>query len=226
MKQLISILLLVTFVGITGLCDEQKVFYTDGPKTRKAVALTFDDGPGINTEKVLQVLKKHGIKATFFMEGSCLEYCSPSAKLVQAAGHEIGSHLYSHPDFWNYKKDDFREVWNKEADKSEKAFRAKLGIKPVLMRMPHGYVKPWVKEEARKRGYILINWTCGYDWHKMTAEAMAAEYIKCIRPGAIFLMHDGGKNRQRTLDALEIVLRELEQRGYQLVTVSELLGFK
>lgn len=225
---------------------EERIFYADGPKDKKAVALTFDDGPGVNTQKVIEILKKHNAKATFFMEGSCIETNPASAKLVQAGGYEIGSHLYSHPDFWNYpatpektrasgttdlsddkglrRKPDYRELWNQEADKSEKAFQKLLGFKPKLMRMPHGYVKPWVKEEAKKRGYILINWTCGYDWHKMTSEQMAAEYIKCIKPGAVFLMHDGGKNRQRTLEALEIVITELEKRGYKMVTVSELLS--
>ncbi|MFH1368735.1 MAG: polysaccharide deacetylase family protein [Elusimicrobiota bacterium] len=226
MKRIILSLFIGLAAGSIGFCIEPGSFYADGPKTAKAVALTFDDGPDVSTPKVLEILKKHGVKATFFMQGSYMERRPAAAKAVMPEGHEIGSHLYSHPDFYHSHKDDFREFWTKEAEKTENSFQKALGFKPVLMRMPHGYVKPWVKEEAKKRGYILINWSCGYDWHKMTADEMLAEYVKCIKPGAIFLMHDGGRDRKRTLELLPKLIEELKKRGYKMVTVSELLGIK
>lgn len=224
MKRILVCLILGLAAVVPGLSIEPGAFYADGPKNKKAVALTFDDGPGVNTAKVLEILRKYGVKATFFMDGSRVNASPETVKLVQKEGHEIGSHLYSHPDFYHSHKDDYREFWNLEAGKSEKAFQKILQLKPVLLRMPHGYVKPWVREEAKKRGYILINWTCGYDWHKMTAEEMLAGYIKCIKPGAIFLMHDGGKDRRKTVEILPKLIEELRKQGYQIVAVSELLG--
>lgn len=226
MKKLIPAAVFAVLAGISLVKAETQVFYADGPTGRKAVALTFDDGPGNHTDMILAVLKKYNVKATFFMEGDQLEYHRAAGRAVQAAGHEIGSHLYSHPDFWHYKKDDYRELWNREADRSEQVLMKVLGVKPVLLRMPFGYAKPWVKEEARKRGYILVNWTYGADWGKQPQEELAAGYIKRIKPGAIFLMHDGWKKEERTAYAAEALIKELNARGYSIVTVSELLGLK
>jgi peptidoglycan-N-acetylglucosamine deacetylase len=205
---------------------EPGAFFADGPSNRKAVALTFDDGPGNHTDMILGVLKKNGVKATFFMEGSQLQYHPAAGKAVMAAGHEIGSHLYSHPDFWHYKQQDYRELWQKEAEKTDAVFMRVLGFKPVILRMPNGYAKPWVKEEAKKRGYILINWSYGADWSKEPGEELATGYIKHIKPGAIFLMHDGWPKEERTAFALEALIKELKTRGYEFLTISELLKLK
>ena len=171
-------------------------FFTDGPRDKKEIALTFDDGPGNSTPKVLEVLKKYGVKATFFMEGDQVEFRKKAAKMVFDDGHEVGSHTYSHPNFYSYKKDDYRQQLSKELDKAGKLIEGVTGKRPNVLRMPYGYVKAWVKEVAKEKGYVLVNWTFGCDWKKMTAEQLAGEYIKHIGSGAIFLMHDGGRGRQ------------------------------
>lgn len=204
---------------------DSAVFYSDGPKDKNEVALTFDDGPGLYTEKILDILKRYNIKATFFMEGSQVEFRQAIARKVLTAGHEIGSHLYSHPDFYHYKKPDAKDLFIREIDKSEKILEKVTGKRPKLMRMPNGYVRaPWVKEIAKEKNYILVNWTFGCDWKKMTSKQLADIYIKNICPGCIFLMHDGGKNRQSTAEALPLLIEELQKKGYKIVTVSELLG--
>jgi len=201
-------------------------FFTNGPRNKKELALTFDDGPGNYTPKVLEVLKKYNVKATFFMEGDQVEFRQKIAKMVFDDGHEVYSHSYSHPNFYFYKKDDYRQQLSKEIDKAEKLIQGVTGKKPNVMRMPYGYVRGWVKEVAKEKGYVLVNWTFGCDWKKMTAEQLAAEYIKNIGSGAIFLMHDGGKGRQPTVDALAKIIEEIQKRGYKIVPVGEMLGLK
>jgi peptidoglycan/xylan/chitin deacetylase (PgdA/CDA1 family) len=90
--------------------------------------------------------------------------------------------------------------------------------------MPYGYVRAWVKEVAKEKGYVLVNWSFGCDWKKMNAEQLAQAYIKNIGPGAIFLMHDGGKGREPTVEALPKIIEEIQKRGYKIVPVGEMLG--
>jgi peptidoglycan/xylan/chitin deacetylase (PgdA/CDA1 family) len=211
-----------------GFAGEQGNFYSDGPKEKKAIALTFDDGPGPYTGRVLAILKSHNIKATFFMEGDEVEFRQKIVKDVQADGHEIGSHLYSHPNFYAYEKKhaDFREKMIQEADRTEKLIGKATGDRPHLLRMPNGFAKRWARDIAKEKGYVMINWTFGCDWTKGSGRQFAESYVKHIGPGAIFLMHDGGKDRSRTLEALTAVIVEAEKQGYRMVTVSELLDLK
>jgi len=176
-------------------------------------------------ERMLAMLKENNIKATFFEEGDLVRFRGDIVKKVLADGHEVGSHTYTHPDFWHYKKPDFKEFLTKELEETEAAF-AKIGYKPVLLRMPYGYNKPWAREVAASKGYTMINWSFGTDWNKMPQEDLAKIYIKHITPGAILLMHDGGKDRSRTLYAAGAVIAEAKKQGYEILTVSQLLGLK
>jgi len=224
MKRMILSFLTVIALFTNVFAVEVGSFFGEGTHSRKAVSLTFDDGPGPYTERILEVLKRYGIKATFFMEASQVEIRPDKARHVMADGHEIGGHSYSHPDFYHYKKDDKGRFLAKEIDKSNAIFDKVLGKRPAIMRMPYGYVKPWVKQVAKEKGLILINWSFGCDWKKMTKEDLARAYISSIHSGAIFLMHDGGKNRQTTLDALPEIIDALKNRGYEILPAGELLG--
>lgn len=224
MNLFVSVCLLVYSAAVS-FAFEPGSFFSDGP-AKNEIALTFDDGPGPSTEKILDILKRYEIKATFFMEGSQMDIRPAIARKVISEGNEVGSHLYSHPNFYYYKKQDFEKLMSEEIEKTEKTFEKTGFSRTNLIRMPHGYVKPWVKEIAKQKGYVLINWTFGCDWKKMPADELAEVYINKIRPGAIFLMHDGGKNRQALLEALPKIIEEIKKRGYKLVTVSELLELK
>lgn len=208
--------------------NEPGVFYTNGPRDGKAIALTFDDGPGPWTERILAVLKENNVKATFFMEGDVLEFRQHIGREVKDGGHEIGSHLYSHLNFYQYEKNhtDFREKMIEEIDKTAMIIEKATGERPRLLRMPNGFSKRWARDTAREKGYVMVNWTFGADWSKMSAIEMTEAYKKALTPGAILLMHDGGKNRSRTLETLGALIAEARQQGYEMVTVSELLGLK
>ena len=201
-------------------------FVTDGPSNAKRVALSFDDGPGAFTPHVLDILKKNGLHATFFMNGDQVKIRPEFARRVHQEGHEIGDHTYSHRNFYTYKETDPKVKLKSQMELSKQVIQETTGITPVLCRMPYGYSKAWVRPIAKEHGYILVNWTFGCDWTKKTPEEKRAAYIRAIRPGAIFLMHDGGLHREGTVYALEGLIEELKKRGYEMVTVGDLIGVK
>ena len=89
--------------------------------------------------------------------------------------------------------------------------------------MPHGYQRPWLKSIAKEFGYALVNWTFGEDWTAVPEDKMAKDYLARVRPGAILLFHDGGKNRSKTLKILPQVIQEARSKGLSLLTVSQIL---
>ena len=211
-----------------------------GGTQAKEVAITFDDGPDPEwTPKILDVLKKHGAKATFFQIGVEVEKFPDVAKRVYEEGHEIGNHTFTHPDISNISKRYF-EV---ELNLTERLFESKFGVKPVLMRPPYAIdeapdtadqVRPL--EVAQDLGYISIGEKIDpNDWRenprrsaKDIADDVLANLPPCapgnLRCGNIILLHDGGGDRSQTVLALDMILTGLQKRGYQIVPVSELMG--
>ena len=207
-------------------CEQDGLFFGSGPTDKKEVALTFDDGPGARTEKILEALQHYNVRATFFMEASQIDIRPAIAKKVLEAGEEIGTHTYSHPNFWVYKKDDKADVLRNELEKAEKAMEKVLNLKPELLRMPYGFVRPWVRDVAKEKNYRIISWTFGCDWKKLTKDELVSRYLKHLSPGAIFLMHDGGGRRRQTAEALPEIIEGIQKRGYKIVTISEMFGFE
>ena len=202
-------------------------FYADGPRNKPAIALTFDDGPGEFTLRVLEILDRYKIKATFFMNGDQVEIRPQIAKEVLKRGHEIGDHTYSHVNFYVYGKvhspDKTKDKIKEEMKRSREVLQKTLGIAPRICRMPHGFHKPWMKGIAKDFGTALVNWTYGEDWKNIPEGEMAEDYIRALKPGAILLFHDGGKNRSKTLNILPKVIEKARAKNLSLVTVSELL---
>ena len=228
-KKLSAILLISAlswFCILPADCSQDGLFYGSGPTDKKEAALTFDDGPGARTEKILVVLKKYNVRATFFIEASQIDIRPALAKKVLDAGQDIGTHTYSHPNFWVYKKDDKADVLRRELEKAEKTMAKVLNLKPELLRMPYGFVRPWVREVAKEKNYKIISWTFGCDWKKLTREELVSQYLKHLSPGAIFLMHDGGGKNKKTAEALPEIIEGIQKRGYKIVTVGEMFGFE
>lgn len=218
-------------------------FFTQGPVDQKRLALSFDDGPGVETDRFVDLLARHNVKATFFMLGDQTQTRPAMAKKVADAGHEIASHLMAHVNFAHRaralgKKRGEGEAARQEGiaqakkeliasmRKSREVLEAATGAKVTLLRMPNGVDRPWVKEAAKYTGYILVNWTYGSDWTKIEPATMTAEYVKAIKPGAILLMHDGNPHREHTLAAAEAVIVAAKEQGFEIVTVGELIGAK
>lgn len=199
-------------------------FYYQGHTNEKIIALTFDDGPGPFTLPILDVLKQHHIRATFFMEGSQIESYPAIAKQVVQAGHEVGNHTYIHFDYHKAKNAAPQRLAH-ELEQTEAALQRAAGIHTKIVRMPYGYFNhTWLLPTLKEHGYALVHWTFGTDWLlKKSAEQMTVEYIAHAQPGAVFLFHDGGHHREKTLQAVTAVITSLEKTGYRFVAAEDLI---
>ncbi len=185
------------------------------------IALTFDDGPHyLQTPRLLEILEKYGVKSTFFILGDrsfFSESNKETVKMVADAGHEIASHTYSHKDL----KTLTLEALTDEIVKARENLYALTGEYPVFIRPPYGSYNDLVKENCYAP---LITWNLdSLDWNYRNTEQVVEHVLEEAGDGKIVLMHD---IHWFTVDAVEILLPELAARGYQIVTVRELLYYK
>ena len=198
-------------------------FYHDGETREKVIALTFDDGPGRTTPAILDLLRQHRIRATFFMEGSQIEAFPAIARQVVEAGHEVGNHTYIHFDYHKAKNAAPQRLAH-ELAQTEAALQRAAGIHTRVVRMPYGYYnRTWLLPTLKEQGYALVHWSFGSDWHvKEPADQMIREYVAHAKPGAVFLFHDGGRHREKTLQAVTAVVDALEKEGYRFIPTEEM----
>ena len=218
-------------------------FYYQGNTKEKVIALTFDDGPGTYTPQILDYLKAHHARATFFIEGDQVAAHPDYVRRIRDDGHEIGNHTYSHFNF-HFVKDHPHDVFIKEFDKTDEAIQKALNdpaFKTKVLRMPNGaygkFNRAWLIPDLKKRGVALVHWSFGEDWLKkrpgkdaagkkidvrLTSDVIAADYIRNAQPGAVFLMHDGGRHREKTFEALQVIVPALEKQGYRFVAAEDL----
>ena len=192
---------------------------------RTAVALTFDDGPGRSTEQILDVLGRHGARATFFMVGSQAERFPDVARRIVAAGHEVGSHTYAHLDH--------HEVAPPAAVSDmldgAGAIAGVIGSTPRLYRAPYGHFVPETVAEAERRGWTCILWSAlGRDWEEdATPRSVADHVLTDLEPGGIVLLHDARRAKpmapEPVTGATAMLLEEVERRGLQATGISEIL---
>jgi peptidoglycan/xylan/chitin deacetylase (PgdA/CDA1 family) len=195
-----------------------------GPRAGRRMAITFDDGPnGETTEKVLDLLRAYGGKATFFMVGRNVEAEPELARRVLAEGHAVGSHTYSHAKL-------SQVPFAVAVEEIERGHRALLeaGLPDSrLFRAPHGLKTFRVLSHLEERGLKMIAWTAGaYDTDCPSGDVIARRALRWLRPGSILLLHDGkpGSERRPMLDALQMILQTCRERRLELVTVPELLS--
>jgi peptidoglycan/xylan/chitin deacetylase (PgdA/CDA1 family) len=183
----------------------------------KCIALTFDDGPGKYAGKLLDTLKKHNAKATFFLEGQYVKSRPQYVKRMVAEGHELGNHSYSHPDFTKIEPGAIRS----EIQKTQDAVKKAAGVEPKLLRPPYGLADLQVSDIATEFGMPIILWTGGsQDWATKNVEAIKKKTLEVAKPGGIILMHDWVK---QTVDAMPSIVKTLQNKGYHLVTVSDIV---
>ena len=219
---LISIFLCFSFLSnsISSKTLASSVF-SKGPTTEKKIALTFDDGPHPRyTKKILNILEKYNIKATFFVIGVNIENYPEDLKRISEAGHEIGNHSYDHHSTLGLGE----EQLTKEIELCEKLIYDSVGTKPTLFRPPQGKFNTRLTDITTKKGYSVILWSIDTrDWEHASPNNIAKEVTKNISGGDIILMHDYISGKNTTCDALELIIPMLQEKGYQFVTVSELL---
>lgn len=200
----------------------QAAGYRSVPTETSRIAITFDDGPHPRlTPRILDILDRYHVKATFFMIGVIAETYPQTAREVAERGHEIGNHTDSHRRMTGLGE----ERVASELQACSEAVERVCGKRPTLFRPPEGAVDSAVINVAERDGYRVILWSVDTrDWEIKDANAIVNRVLSSVKSGDIILMHDFiGKNSQ-TPEALEILLPRLLALGYEPVTVSELLG--
>jgi peptidoglycan/xylan/chitin deacetylase (PgdA/CDA1 family) len=197
-----------------------------GPRQRVAF-LTFDDGPNPGvTERVLEVLEREAVPATFFMVGKHVERHRDTALAVARAGHEIGNHTYSHMKL-------HRVGPRRAADEIRRGhdtIAELVGAIPRSFRAPHGYRSPFVARALAPYRYQVFGWTFGvWDTARPGADRIRARVRNGLRPGSILLLHDGDGyqplgDRWQTAEALQGIITDVRAAGYRLAPLAELVS--
>lgn len=187
---------------------------------KKVIALTFDDGPWPeSTDQVLDILKENKIKGTFFVVGQNIKNYPELLKRVAAEGHVIGNHTWHHRYHFMNPQVAAYEV----ANTTELIYQV-TGVKTNLFRPPGGIMNNGVAAYARNSKYAIIMWSSdSTDYAHPSVPRLINNVFRTASPGGIVLMHDGGGDRSRTVQALPEIIEKFRSQGYSFVTVPELL---
>lgn len=186
----------------------------------KKVALSFDAAWGNeDTKEILAILKKHDIHVTFFMTGGWVESYPEDVKAIYEAGHDLGNHSENHKNMSQLSD----EEKTSELMKVHEKVKNLTGFEMYLFRPPYGDYDDAVVLNARANGYYPIQWDVdSLDWKDYGVDNIINTVVnhKHLGNGSIILCHNGAKY---TADALETVITGLEEKGYQIVPISELI---
>ena len=187
-------------------------------KNKKMVAITLDDGPhATNTQKILDILDAHNAKATFFMLGQNVVNNEEVVKDVYKRGNEIGIHTWDHKQLTKLSQDEIVS----QVERTSDAIYKIIGKRPKLVRPPYGAINDTVKNSIN---YPLILWNIdSLDWKSRDEKQIVPLVMNSVQDGDIILLHD---IHSTTVPAVEKIVSQLEEQGYQMVTVSQLLEAK
>ena len=184
------------------------------------IALTFDDGPKPETRLVLEALNKHGARATFFILGQNIEGNEEMLKQIAEGGHQIGVHAWSHVNLNNISETAVRSQMTRTMDKVQEI----TGVQVTMMRPPYGTTNRVSRRPLKELGLPVILWTVdSLDWQSRSTSATIASIRTKAANGVIVLCHDIWTTTGR---AMETIVPELIEKGYQLVTVAEMMSFR
>jgi len=201
--------------------------FTGIPAGSRKLALTYDDGPNDpHTLRLLEILSKHGVRATFFLIGRYARQRPDIAREIAQAGHAIGNHTFSHPNLICASAAQVRA----ELQEGEKALYDAVGVHARLFRPPFGGRRPVTLRIARALSLEPVMWNVtGWDWSGKPSEYVEQKVKKQIRGGDVILLHDGshaafGTDRSQTVMATDRLIARCKSEGYQFVTVPEMMG--
>jgi peptidoglycan-N-acetylglucosamine deacetylase len=200
--------------------------FTGLPRGARQIALTYDDGPNDpHTLRLLEVLARHGVHATFFLIGRFVLQCPAFAREILQAGHAIGNHTFSHP-LLIFKSE--TEI-TRELSECRAALQDATGQPSNLFRPPFGGRRPAVLRAARQLGLQPIMWSItGYDWNAPPAAVIERTVARKIRGGDVILLHDGGHkqlgaDRSQTVIATDHLVTRCKSEGYEFVTIPQMM---
>jgi peptidoglycan/xylan/chitin deacetylase (PgdA/CDA1 family) len=189
------------------------------PTEPRAVALTFDDGPSLYTPRILSVLERFDVPATFFTIGYLADVDREFVDAELAAGMQVGNHSYNHPQVPPFGALPNPLLLDEIALGADSVRRA--GGSPSVFRPPAGSISPAVIRDADRLRERVVLWSVDPgDWKPgATAAGIARSVLGSVQPGSIVILHDGGGDRTATVEALPTIIRGIRRRGLQLVTV-------
>ena len=217
-----AVIVIFALQSVTVSAGTSKVYHRmEADECEKRIALTFDDGPHPRiTKEIISILREYGITATFFVIGQNADNYPETMKLLSETGYEIGNHTYSHK---NLKKMSEQEI-KSEFDKCNEAL-SRFGVYPTLMRPPEGFFSEEVIRVSRGMDYDIILWSIDtLDWAHTPSNDIVRKVLENVKGGDIILMHDYLSGYGGTTDALRVIIPELLERGFEFVTVSELIS--
>lgn len=184
----------------------------------KYVSLTFDAAWGNeDTQTLIDIMAKYDVKATFFVVGDWAERYPESVKALHEAGHEVMTHSDDHAHFASLSSEQIRENINAGCDKIE----AVTGVRPGLFRCPYGEYNDNVIQTLSEMGMYTIQWDVdSLDWKDLSASEISQRVTSSVKSGSIVLFHNAAKH---TPEALPGIIEYLQQNGFSIVPVSELL---
>jgi peptidoglycan/xylan/chitin deacetylase (PgdA/CDA1 family) len=192
------------------------------PADGKQISLTFDDGPNPDaTPRILDALREHNVKATFFILGAHAERWPDLVRRAVSEGHQIGNHGYFHKKL-HVRSPSFAR---RDIVLGKRAIERAGGTTPRFYRAPHGFRSPWVTSIARSLGERTIGWSLGvWDSDLPGVKAIVDRTVEGTRPGSIILLHDGdGYNangdRMQTARAVPDIISRLRGLGFEFVTL-------
>ncbi len=201
--------------------------FTGLSRGTKQLALTYDDGPNDpHTLHLLEVLARHGVRATFFLIGRYVQQRPELARQIVKAGHVAGNHTFTHPLLTFKSAADIR----KELSDCRSALRDTIGDHSSLFRPPFGGRRPAVLKIAREMGLKPVMWNVtGYDWNAPPFAVIERKVTKRVCGGNVILLHDGGHrqmgaDRSQTVLATNHLIERYKSEGYEFVTIPQMIS--
>jgi peptidoglycan/xylan/chitin deacetylase (PgdA/CDA1 family) len=200
--------------------------FTGLPRGSKQLALTYDDGPNDpHTLALLEILAKHGVRATFFLIGRYARRRPDIVRDIFRAGHAIGNHTFTHPNLIFVSKLQTKF----QLEECDRTLSDILGQRPLLFRPPFGGRRPESLKIARSLGLEPVMWNVtGWDWKTNSADYVEQKVSRQIGGGDIILLHDGshlsfGFDRAHTVLATDRLIARYNARGYEFKTIPEMM---
>ena len=200
--------------------------FTGLARGTRQIALTYDDGPNDpHTLRLLEVLAKHSVHATFFLIGRYVQQRPHIAREVAKAGHTIGNHTFTHPLLIFKSEAEIRQ----QLSTCRAALEDAIGQHSNLFRPPFGGRRPAVLRVARELGLEPVMWSVtGYDWNAPPAAVIEEKIARQVRGGDVILLHDGshvqmGADRSQTVLATDRLLTRYKDEAYEFVTIPQMM---
>lgn len=197
------------------------------PPGSKQLALTYDDGPNDpHTLRLLDVLARHGVRATFFVIGQYVQQRPDIVREIAKSGHVLGNHTFSHPNLIFAS----RRQTESELHQSQQVLADATGELPRIFRPPFGGRKPGTLQIARNLGLESVMWNVtGWDWKGEPSEYIEQKIRSRIRGGDVVLLHDGsharfGADRLQTVIATDHLITQYQSEDRQFVTIPQMMG--